>query len=387
MTSIAMKVYDLQWFTTYGMDYADAARALREDGVDTILAQNFIDPLPSSGVDQTAYLARYRDRLAEFDDLDWVEALREAGLRVLQTTATFFDPAALGQFPDARPVDALGEPDMGFDWYTGVCPTSEGYLRWKIGRLEQVVETLEPDGLFLQFTRFPGFWENWTWTPHHAFGAGDQYCFCERCRGLFQEETGIELAPGDARAQAEAILNRHGEAWVGWRSRRLVRAIERIVRESGAEERGLEIVLNTLPFPSSDFGGLDVRRTIAAQDLRLLEEVIDGFELMTYLQILNRPVAWIEDAVRDARNALSEDSRVVCTLQVAPLYTEGVHVGRNRATEIPAEQLREAGETALRAGADGLVFYHWTDFLDDEAAGGTKRSALRELAAQEVSGQ
>ena len=34
---------------------------------------------------------------------------------------------------------------------------------------------------------------------------------------------------------------------------------------------------------------------------------------------------------------------------------------------------------ALDAGADGLVFYNWTDFLDDAAQGGRKRAVLREL--------
>src|SRR5262245_53270936 len=125
MAPIAMKVYDLQWFTAFGMDYDEAAVALREDGVDLVLTQNRIDPLPGSGVDQAAYLAGAASRLASYDDGAWVGALRRAGLGVEQTTATFFDPAALAVFPDARPVDANGAFDRGFDWYAGICPTHE----------------------------------------------------------------------------------------------------------------------------------------------------------------------------------------------------------------------------------------------------------------------
>jgi hypothetical protein len=44
-----------------------------------------------------------------------------------------------------------------------------------------------------------------------------------------------------------------------------------------------------------------------------------------------------------------------------------------------ADELRASAETALDAGADGLVFYHWTDFLADEAAGGRKRETLRAI--------
>jgi hypothetical protein len=137
-------------------------------------------------------------------------------------------------------------------------------------------------------------------------------------------------------------------------------------------------MLNTLAFPASDFDGIDVRRVIAAQDLAMLRGSVDRFELMTYLQILDRPDSWLDIVVADARGALP-DRPLYCTLQVAPLYTEGIHAGRGRALEITAEELDDSARAALAAGANGLVFYHWTDFLTDEAAGGRKRAVLRGL--------
>jgi hypothetical protein len=112
----------------------------------------------------------------------------------------------------------------------------------------------------------------------------------------------------------------------------------------------------------------------------MLRGSVDRFELMTYLQILDRPDSWLESVVADARGALP-DRPLYCTLQVAPLYTDGVHAGRGRALEITAEELDHSARAALAAGADGLVFYHWTDFLVDEAAGGRKRAVLRGLAS------
>jgi hypothetical protein len=377
MASVAMKVYDLQWFATFGMGYAEAAAALRADGVDLVLTQNRIDPLPGSGVDQSAYLADATGRIGAYDDRAWVEALRRAGLAVEQTTATFFDPAALAVFPNARPVNAKGEPDAGFAWYVGVCPTHEGYLDWKIARLRRVVEELAPAGLFLQFCRYPGFWENWT--PDYRFSDADSFCFCDRCRTRFAGDEGIELPPGDVAGQARTILTEHGDAWTRWRCARMVEAIGRIADGVEAESRGLRITLNTLPFPSSDFGGRDVRREVAAQDLPLLAGRVDRFELMTYLQILARPVEWVATAVADARRGLPTDREIVTTLQVAPLYTEGVHAGRGRVPAISADDLAAAARQALDAGVDGLVFYHWTDFLEDEARGGCKRAVLREI--------
>jgi hypothetical protein len=376
-TRIAMKVYDLQWFTTFGLEPATAARMLREDGVDDVLVCNRIDPLPNSGVDQQAYLQAFGDRLAAYDDRVWVDALRDAGLRVHQTTATFFDPPALERFPAARPIDADGAPAAGFDWYQGACPTDEAWLAWKIDRIRRVVAELRPDGYFLSFTRFPGFWENWT--PDYRFANADRFCFCPRCRARFATETGVDLPAGDAAAQARFILDRHHAAWTEWRCAQVIGAIARISASANAIVPNLPIMLNTLAFPASDFDGLNARREIAAQDLTGLASVVDRFELMTYLQILRRPTEWIATVVADARRQAPE-RELLCTLQVAPLYTEGVHAGRGRAPDITADDLDRAGRAALDAGADGLVFYHWTDFLIDEAAGGRKRQVLRALA-------
>jgi hypothetical protein len=370
-----MKVYDYQWHATFGMDAGTAAAELAHDGVDTVLIRNQIDPLPSSAVDQEGYLAA-GEGTAEGADREWSDALRAAGMRVYQTTALFFDPELVGRFPDARPVDAQGRPSEGFDWYLGVCPTHEGYLEAKIDRLQHVVAELEPDGLFLSFTRYPGFWENWV--PGYRFSNADRFCFCDRCRRRFAAEVGVDLPAGTVAEQAQAILTEHGEAWRVWRAERIVEVIARIRVAVGAERGDLPLMLNTLPFPASDFDGLDVRREIVAQELGRLSGVIDRFELMTYLQILDRPDDWLFQVLDDARQA-APDRPLLCTLQVAPLYTEGVHADRGRATEITASALDRTSRTALEAGADGLVFYHWTDFLIDAAEGGQKRAVLRRL--------
>jgi hypothetical protein len=378
---VSMKVYDLQWHTTFGLDYAEAAEALKADGVDTVLTQNRTDPLPGSGVDQAAYLAvpGVAERLAAYDDGVWVAALRAAGLRIFQTTALFFEPAALARFPDARPVDARGQPDQGIDWYVGICPTHEGHLLDKIARLRQVVAELAPDGLFLQFTRYPGFWENWTWAPDYVFTDADRFCFCDRCRSRFAAETGFDLPKGDVPTQSRFILERHGDAWTAWRCARIVDAVERIAAAANEIRPGTRIMLNTLPFPANDFDGLDVRREVAAQDLTALARTVERFELMTYLQILNRPADWLAEAVADARRQLPAEREVVCTLQLAPLYTEGVHAGRGRASDVSADDLATWIGAARGAGVDGLVFYHWTDLLEDAARGGRKREVIRAL--------
>lgn len=368
-----MKVYDYQWAATFGMTPATAAAALRDDGITTVLLRNGIDPLPDSGVDQSGY-GPQRDLRAL--DLALAAALRDAGMTVYQTTALFFDTALVWRFPDARPIDAAGTPSAGFDWYLGACPTHEGYLAEKAARMAAVAGELRPDGYFLSFTRYPGFWENWV--PSYRFSHADRFCFCDRCRALFARDLDLDLPRGDIATQARFILNHHGSAWTRWRCGRILAAVEEIAAVLRAEIPGLPLMLNTLPFPTADFDGLDARREIAAQDLSLLSSMFDRFELMTYLQILARPDAWLDDVLHDARQA-APDSGLLCTLQVDALYTEGVHAGRGRASGISAAELDGTARAALEAGADGLVFYHWTDFLVDEGTSGTKRQVLRGL--------
>ena len=214
--------------------------------------------------------------------------------------------------------------------------------------------------------------------PNYVFTNADRFCFCPRCRALFARDYALDLPPGETREQAEFILGNHGAAWTAWRCARIATVVTRIAAAARAKRPGLEIMLNTLAFPAADFGGLDARREIAAQGIDLLREPVDHFELMTYLQILRRPDAWLAPALSDARR-LAEDRRLLCTLQVAPLYTAGVHAGRGRAEAITAAELDRTARASLAAGADGLVFYHWTDFLADEAEGGGKRSVLRGL--------
>ena len=114
---------------------------------------------------------------------------------------------------------------------------------------------LEPDGLFLSFTRFPGFWENWV--PGYAFSNMDRFCFCARCRSQFARDQDLDLPDGDAAEQAREILARHGPAWTAWRSARIVDAITQITNALTADGVRPEIMLNTLAFPASDFGPVE----------------------------------------------------------------------------------------------------------------------------------
>ena len=148
---VAVKNYGFEWYLRHGLSEADAAAAMVRHGIDWVAVQNLRDPLPTSAVVQDRPGPPYEDRRFR-------EALKRQGLKVFEATAVLFRPDAYEAVPDLRPVDADGRVMERFGWYVGLCPTSEAYLAERSAVMEEVVSTLEPDGVFLSFIRFPGFW-------------------------------------------------------------------------------------------------------------------------------------------------------------------------------------------------------------------------------------
>ena len=157
---------------------------------------------------------------------------------------------------------------------------TEVNLEEKLNRLRRVSRELAPDGIFLQFMRYPGFWENWTWQPDYRFTEADCFCFCDRCQLLFARDMCLSLPPGTIAEQAIVILTEHRAVWNAWRQARIAEIVARA--RQAVIQHAPTIMLNTLPFPSSDFDGQNVRAEFAAQELGLLAQSVDRFELMTY---------------------------------------------------------------------------------------------------------
>ena len=109
----------------------------------------------------------------------------ERGIRTFEATSAFFRPQAYESRPDLRPIDASGARMEPFAWYVGLCPSSPAYLAERAAVMEEVASTLQPDGVFVSFIRYPRLLG--------AVDAGDdaiarssEYCFCDRCLDRFQ---------------------------------------------------------------------------------------------------------------------------------------------------------------------------------------------------------
>lgn len=363
---VAVKNYGFEWYLTYGLSEHEAAAMMRGQGIDWVAVQNLRDPLPTSDVKQELPGPPYEDR--RFRD-----ALREEGLRVFEATSVFFRPDAYAAHPDVRPIDASGQTMRPFGWYVGLCPSSPEYLAERVAVMEEVTATLQPDGVFLSFIRFPGFWE--MWMPETRRSDIAEYCFCERCTRLFEAETGHTLPDGPVVARAAVLQHELRAEWTAWKCR-LIASIVATLREAARRGHpGVEVMLNGIALGRRDYG--DAVAEVLGQRLETFGGSADAIELMFYHQILRRdPTAWIQSLTQEARPRTS--MTMLACLQGKPTYLAPPYSEGRRNPEIPIEEFEAALRTVARSPADGVMVYHWVDFLDNETRGDGRMSrALR----------
>ena len=362
---IGVKAYGWDWSSVHHLTMDAAARRMAQQGIDWALVQNLTDPLPGSAVAQIPPANAY-------DDREWVAALQTAGLRVYQSSAVFFSPEMFAATPDIRPIDQHGKVFQPFGWYCGLCPTHPGWLARKTALLAEAIYKTQPDGLFLSFLRFPGFWE--MWLPPIQRSDLSEYCFCTRCMGLFAQSINRALPAGGPPAWRRWIVTEQRVAWTAWKCNWIASVAGQLRATALATKPGIDVILNGFGIGKHDFD--NAVEEVLGQGLAALNPVIDHYELMFYFQILKRdPAPWIQARIPQVR-AQTQRTVLACLQGQAeylePLYREG-----NRARAISDLQWQAALDSVLASGADGVLTYSWRDLLADEAQGGQRIAALQ----------
>jgi hypothetical protein len=196
---VGMKVYDNDWFLKYGLSYKDAAQYLSNWRATFVLAQSRCLPMPNSAVASEAP-PELADLYATCDDRAFRDALAREGIEYWAAVCMFFDPVALEANPSLRPVGSEGRPMERMDWYVGIPPSMEEFVASKMAAIERAVRALEPDGVFLSFTRWPGFWE--LWTPRHTRQDFSEYSYDQHTLERFVRDTGANLPTYEPAASA-----------------------------------------------------------------------------------------------------------------------------------------------------------------------------------------
>ncbi len=359
MPVVGVKSYGYDWANVHGLSMTEAADRLVRHGADWVLVQNDLDPLPGSAVDQRLPGGGY-------SDLAFRELLRERGRRVFESTSVFFTPDE----PALVPLGSDGRPFTRTSWYVGICPSDERYLARKAERIAEVVARFDPDGVFVSFIRFPGFWE--LWMPETRRADIVEYCFCSRCLGLFEEATGVSASAAELTGELRPL-------WTAWKCALIASAVRTLRDAARSVKPDVEILVNGFGLGGDDFG--NAVEEVLGQRFADLDAVTDHYELMFYFQIQRRdPAQWIPRRLAEARRTTNRT--VLACLQGGAEYLEPEFAAGRRDREITDDTWR----AALRAAtdADGVLVYSWRDLLADEARGGSRVRTLLEYRAGEL---
>ena len=364
--TVAVKSYGFEWSDSFGLTEVQAASAMVRHGISWAAIQNLRDPLPTTAVDQISPPATYDDR--RFRD-----ALHDHGIRTFEATSVFFRPDAYAANADLQPVDETGARMQQFGWYVGLCPTSPTYLAERAAIMEEVVASLQPDGVFLCFMRYPGFWE--LWMPETKRSEIREYCFCERCLNRFQVDTGIELPSGTTPERASILQHELRAEWTSWKCAVIADVVSTLKLAAQRGCADVEVLVNEVAMGRADYD--NAIEDILGQRLESLSLHADHHELMFYHQILRRePGPWISALMREARGRT--DRTLLATLQTKADYLDPPYANVRRHTKISPEEFSKTLDAVADSAADGVMVYHWKDILEDEvAADGVIAAALR----------
>jgi len=354
---IGLKVYSNDWYLKYNLSYTQAADLLSEWGVNFIIAQSKVLPMPDTAV-KSEVPPELMDRYLAYDDVKFREALSKNDIEYWATTLFFMDRVALESNPSYKAYGDDGKPMQQIDWYEGIPPTMQKHVDYKCGLYEDAVRILQPDGIHFGFMRWPQFWE--LWMPEHKRSDFIEYSFDKVSLKRFMQDRNLKVPDLDAYKAAEWIKQNAYDKWVDWKCGVVCAVIKQVKDACSKIKPDIKTALNTVPFGKNDYENTE--EEVFGQSFEKLSDVIDLFEVMTYHQILKRPVDWIAEIGREVK--LRSERTTVCTLQGEPLYLDGMHASYGRKQTIDIKEFESAVATVVNEKTiDGLVLFTWADLL------------------------
>jgi len=224
-------------------------------------------------------------------DHELISRLHEAGIRVYEEIGFFVGEAYWDQYPQSRPLTALGEPLEKEEWYAGVNPIFEQIQAEKYARIKQLIQETPIDGIWLDFIRWPCHWES----PDPKL---IQTSFDSITVKKFLIETQIDIPQHiqDLRAISHWILSNKLDEWTNWKCQQITNIVQTVRKIVDKADREIVLGLFGVPWREADFD--DAIRKIIGQNYEELSHVIDVFSPMTYHLMCGQTVDWIGDVCK-----------------------------------------------------------------------------------------
>lgn len=276
----------------------------------------------------------------------------------------------LEKFPNALPVEALGLKTEK-EGYVGICPTHLGVRNECLRKIDNIL-SLNPDGIWLNFIRYPTKWDE-----------PDPYildtCYCDRCLKLFSEYIGEPII---GNTLEEKILLIDGSYYIEWLEFKvnqitsMVKDVREVIRKFG---KFVKLGMFAVPWEDKEYGA-GIKRIIA-QDFNQLASVVDEFSPMLYHKMCGKSVEWIKQKVDYFWNFQKPFLPLIQTgLHIPTSLRGGVSSSSLRRTTKPdaaisLDEFKKSVELASQKPSQGACIF----FLEDLIKQTEKYEAVKKL--------
>jgi hypothetical protein len=224
-----------------------------------------------------------------------IDLAHAKGILVFVIFQTFYnDDAVINESNSA--IDQNGNM-VKDNWLSFICPNEEGYKIKRLKEIEDLVSTIRPHGISMDFFRYFVYWEA------GREGNRPQTCFCHRCLRKFEMQYDVTGNP-------DVILLEHQEKWTEFKYQNINEFAARIHSSVKAIKPDILMNLHMVPWKQDDYDG--AIKSIAAQDIVTLSRYFDFIQPMTYSTMLNESLEWIYNTGADASHHITDTYVIPC---------------------------------------------------------------------------
>jgi len=276
----------------------------------------------------------------------FIKKLRQAGIMVFVDVSIFVGDKNWLNYPGSRPINSNGEKIKKIDWYAGVCPNNKHVRTKNLKRIEKVLREGGIDGLWLDFIRYPCYWE--TKDPKL-----EETCFCGTCLKKFQCRMNVVL-PDDLKKTSEKakwILKNHRLKWERWKCANITTFVKNV--KSLIDDYNSPVMLGVfvVPWKDPDFDGAITK--ILGQDIKELSQYADIFSPMAYHKMCGKAPKWIEEITYASFRHTHKP--------VLPIIQ-----AFNEPSNITNKEFKEAVIYGSSYYSSGLIIFKWSDLIKNE---------------------
>jgi len=262
-------------------------------------------------------------------------ALQIAGIKRFAEIPLFVGEKHWQRDPGCQPVARSGRKVKKQGWYAPVCPNTEWLRKEKLETILRLVRDQDIDGVWLDFIRYPVFWEE---VPPFLVDT----CFCPVCLAKFEQKTGLRPVGNSTQEKAEWILKQSADRWYRFRADCILEYVRTVTDDVHKAKPQAIVGAFVLPWRQDEYEQGLYR--IAGQDLEGFSTSVDVLSPMLYFHELGRPATWVSERVSELYQKLN-----VPILPIVQCF--------DLPKPIPPEDLRTALSQGQAAPSKGIILF------------------------------